>query len=132
MNPGSRTMSVARHPQRILSLLVCAFVAAWTFAPTSAHAKQGGHHRGGGGSGSASGSGSGGGSGGGSGAAGDAKPKQGKPKTFDFTGIDISGQNRSPQLLYFLERANEELERASLEKRSFIPEMVRSIEEDNL
>ncbi len=61
-----------------------------------------------------------------------AKPKQGKPKVFDFTGIDISGQNRSPQLLYFLERANEELERASLERRSFIPEMVRSIEEDKL
>lgn len=60
------------------------------------------------------------------------KPKQGKPKVFDFTGIDISGQNRSPQLLYFLERANEELERASLERRSFIPEMVRSIEEDKL
>ena len=61
-----------------------------------------------------------------------AKPKQGKPKVFDFTGIDISGQNRSPQLLYFLERANEELERASLERRSFIPDMVRSIEEDKL
>ena len=61
-----------------------------------------------------------------------APRKQGKPKTFDFTGIDISGQNRSPQLLYFLERANEELERASLERRSFIPEMVRSIEEDKL
>ncbi len=55
-----------------------------------------------------------------------------KPKTFDFTGIDLSGQNRSPQLLYFLERANEELERASLEKRSFIPDMVRSIEEERL
>jgi hypothetical protein len=61
-----------------------------------------------------------------------APRKPGKTKTFDFTGIDISGQNRSPQLLYFLERANEELERASLEKRSFIPEMVRSIEEDKL
>jgi hypothetical protein len=58
--------------------------------------------------------------------------KSGKPKVFDFSGIDISGQNRSPQLLYFLERANEELERASLERRSFIPEMVRSIEEDRL
>jgi hypothetical protein len=58
--------------------------------------------------------------------------KPAKTKVFDFTGIDINGQNRSPQLLYFLERANEELERASLEKRSFIPEMVRSIEEDTL
>jgi len=65
-------------------------------------------------------------------AEGGAKKPPGKPKVFDFSGIDISGQNRSPQLLYFLERANEELERASLEKRSFIPEMVRSIEEDRL
>ena len=32
----------------------------------------------------------------------------------------------------FLERANEELERASLEKRSFIPHMVRSVEEEKL
>jgi hypothetical protein len=39
---------------------------------------------------------------------------------------------RTPQLLYFLERANEELERASLEKRSFIPAMVRSVEEEQL
>jgi hypothetical protein len=39
---------------------------------------------------------------------------------------------RTPQLLYFLERANEELERASLEKRSFIPHMVRSVEEEKL
>jgi hypothetical protein len=39
---------------------------------------------------------------------------------------------RTPQLLYFLERANEELERASLEKRSFIPHMVRTVEEEAL
>ena len=47
-------------------------------------------------------------------------------------GLNLSGHNRTPQLLYFLERANEELERASLEKRSFIPHMVRSIEEEQL
>ena len=47
-------------------------------------------------------------------------------------GMNLSGHNRTPQLLYFLERANEELERASLEKRSFIPHMVRSIEEEQL
>ncbi len=65
---------------------------------------------------------------------GDVKidPKTKKPKTFDFTALDLNGRMRSPQLLYFLERANEELERASLEKRSFIPHMVRSLEEEQL
>lgn len=58
-------------------------------------------------------------------------PKK-KTKTFDFTALDLNGRMRSPQLLYFLERANEELERASLEKRSFIPHMVRSMEEEQL
>lgn len=65
----------------------------------------------------------------------DAKKKpegQTKPKNFDFTGLDLNGRMRTPQLLYFLERANEELERASLEKRTFIPHMVRSVEEEAL
>jgi hypothetical protein len=62
-----------------------------------------------------------------------ADPKApGKPKVFDFTGLDIAGRLRTPQLLYFLDRASEELERASLERRSFIPEMVRSIDETAL
>jgi len=62
----------------------------------------------------------------------DAKKKQQPPKVIDFDGLDLAGKMRSPQLLYFLERANEELERASLEKRSFIPHMVRSLEEEAL
>jgi hypothetical protein len=58
--------------------------------------------------------------------------KKDKVKNFDFNALDLNGRMRTPQLLYFLERANEELERASLEKRSFIPHMVKSVEEESL
>jgi hypothetical protein len=58
--------------------------------------------------------------------------KKEKVKNFDFNALDLNGRMRTPQLLYFLERANEELERASLEKRSFIPHIVRSVEEEPL
>jgi hypothetical protein len=58
--------------------------------------------------------------------------KKGKDQSFDFTGIELAGSMRMPQLLYFLDRAEEELQRASLERRSFVPEMVRSIDEESL
>jgi hypothetical protein len=59
-----------------------------------------------------------------------AAPK--KEQNFDFQNLQLNGRSRTPQLLYFLERANEELERASLEKRSFIPHLVRTVEEEAL
>ncbi len=63
----------------------------------------------------------------GGGAAG--KPRE---KVFDFSAIELGGSERMPQLLYFLDRADEELERASLERRSFVPEMMRTLDEENL
>ena len=60
------------------------------------------------------------------------KDKESKVKNFNFDALDLNGRNRTPQLLYFLERANEELERSTLEKRSFIPAMVRSVDEEAL
>jgi hypothetical protein len=58
--------------------------------------------------------------------------KGGKEKLFDFDGLNFDGSTRMPSLLYFLDRANEELQQASLERRSFVPEMVRSVEEEEL
>ena len=62
----------------------------------------------------------------------EAPPKKVKEQNFNFDGLGLNGRSRSPQLLYFLERANEELERASLEKRSFIPSIVKTVEEERL
>ncbi|HTM20073.1 MAG TPA: hypothetical protein VL172_06195 [Kofleriaceae bacterium] len=63
--------------------------------------------------------------------AGAPAPK-GKMTKLDFTGLDLSGRQRTPQLLYFLERAGSELQAAFLERRSFIPEMMRSLDEERL
>jgi hypothetical protein len=56
----------------------------------------------------------------------------GKTKVFDFTGLELGGRMRTPQLLYFLDRADEELGRAALEQRTFIPEMTRTMEDEGL
>ena len=58
--------------------------------------------------------------------------KKAKPPTLDFSGLSLEGRLRTPQLLYFLDRASAELQAASLERRSFIPEMVRSLDEEAL
>lgn len=55
-----------------------------------------------------------------------------KEQRITLTSFDLQGQMRTPQLLYFLERAGEELKRAALERRSFIPDMVRSIDEEEM
>jgi hypothetical protein len=59
-----------------------------------------------------------------------AKGKK-RVKVFDFTGLDLAGRLRTPQLIYFLDRAAQELELASLERRSFIPDMVKSVDEES-
>jgi len=63
---------------------------------------------------------------------GGEKSKGKKEQRFDFTGFELAGSVRMPQLLYFLDRAEEELERASLERRTFVPEMLKSLDEENL
>ncbi|HJL31094.1 MAG TPA: hypothetical protein RMI62_18580 [Polyangiaceae bacterium LLY-WYZ-15_(1-7)] len=49
-----------------------------------------------------------------------------KVKVFRFSGLDISGRLKSPQLLYFLNRLRAEFDRPKLPHRSFMPELVRS------
>ena len=63
-----------------------------------------------------------------SGGQGKSTSKGKKEQRFDFTGFELAGSVRMPQLLYFLDRAEEELERASLERRTFVPEMLKSVE----
>jgi len=70
--------------------------------------------------------------GGGEGEAGDLveteerEEGQGKVKVFEFSGLDIAGRLKSPQLLYFLNRLRAEFDRPRLPHRSFMPELVRS------
>lgn len=54
----------------------------------------------------------------------------GKVKVYQFTGLDISGRLKSPQLLYFLNRLRAEFDRPRLPHRSFMPELVRSTKTD--
>ena len=71
----------------------------------------------------------GGGGGEGAGAAEDSEVEEGggsKVKIYQFTGLDISGRLKSPQLLYFLNRLRAEFDRPRLPHRSFMPELVRS------
>jgi len=49
-----------------------------------------------------------------------------KVKVFRFSGFDISGRLKSPQLLYFLNRLRAEFDRPRLPHRSFLPELDRS------
>jgi hypothetical protein len=51
---------------------------------------------------------------------------QSKVKVYEFSGLDISGRLKSPQLLYFLNRLRAEFDRPRLPHRSFIPELSRS------
>lgn len=49
-----------------------------------------------------------------------------KVKAIRFSGLDVSGRLKSPQLLYFLNRLRAEFDRPRLPHRSFMPELERS------
>jgi hypothetical protein len=47
-------------------------------------------------------------------------------KVMEFSGLDIEGQLKTPQMLYFLNRLRAEFGRPRLPHRSFMPELQRS------
>lgn len=51
-------------------------------------------------------------------------------KVMNFSGLDIEGRLKSPQLLYFVNRVHAEFERPKLPHRSFMPELERSTQRD--
>jgi hypothetical protein len=52
-----------------------------------------------------------------------------KSKTYSFTGLDIDGKLKTPQLLYFLNRMKSEFDTTTPSRRSFLPELKRSTDE---
>ena len=53
-------------------------------------------------------------------------------KVMSFTGLDIEGRLKSPQLLYFVSRVHAEFDRPKLPHRSFMPELQRSTRQEPL
>lgn len=53
-------------------------------------------------------------------------------KVMSFSGLDIEGRLKSPQLLYFVSRVHAEFDRPKLPHRSFMPELKRSGEREPL
>ena len=53
-------------------------------------------------------------------------------KTMEFSGLDIEGQLKTPQMLFFLNRLRAEFDRPRLPHRSFMPELARSREHKEL
>jgi hypothetical protein len=52
-----------------------------------------------------------------------------KSKSYQFTGLDIDGKLKTPQLIYFLNRMKSEFDTTMPERRSFLPELKRSTDE---
>ena len=64
------------------------------------------------------------------GASGEVRTEGGtQVKVMEFRGLDIEGQLKTPQMLYFLNRMRAEFGRPRLPHRSFMPELSRSSEE---
>jgi hypothetical protein len=58
--------------------------------------------------------------------------KEKKAKVYTFTGLDVEGKLKTPQLLFFLNRVKLELDTTSPEKRSFLKELEKSSDDKGL
>lgn len=61
-----------------------------------------------------------------------ADAKQPKVKVYSFTGLDVEGKLKTPQLLYFLNRIKAEFDTSTLDKRSFMKELESSADDKAL
>jgi hypothetical protein len=55
-----------------------------------------------------------------------------KAKVYNFSGLDVEGKLKTPQLLYFLNRVKLELDTTGREKRSFLKELEQSSDDKGL
>jgi hypothetical protein len=55
-----------------------------------------------------------------------------KAKVYNFTGLDVEGKLKTPQLLYFFDRVKLELDTTAQPKRSFIKELEASSSDKGL
>jgi hypothetical protein len=65
----------------------------------------------------------------------EARPATGKSpkaKVYTFSGLDVEGKLKTPQLLYFLNRVKTELDTTGHEKRSFLKELEQSSDDKGL
>jgi hypothetical protein len=61
-----------------------------------------------------------------------AGTREGKPRVYTFSGLDLEGKLRTPQLLYFRGRMRQELDASSLQRRSFLKELERTADDQGL
>jgi hypothetical protein len=55
-----------------------------------------------------------------------------KAKVYTFSGLDVEGKLKTPQLLYFLNRVRLELDTTGRERRSFLKELEQSSDDKGL
>lgn len=64
--------------------------------------------------------------------AGGTKHMPAKTNEYSFTGLDVEGKLKTPQLLYFLNRVKLELEMSAPDHRSFMKELEKSADDSHL